>query len=152
MNTLNGLIGNGMGSIFTVLMLSACLYFILTYFEHLKQDNKSKVKQSKLFAVITLFLALGVPAIYQLYIYYLMMQWLTFLRIQIHTIKRSQTQVWTRTEPPQTLLHQRLRGVACNIIYTRFYARSSKVRFSKGFNGFRGSICHRCCWIKSCIF
>ena len=74
MNTLNGLIGNGTGSIFTVLMLSACLYFILTYFEHLKQDNKSKVKQSKLFAVITLFLALGVPAIYQLYIYYLMMQ------------------------------------------------------------------------------
>lgn len=74
MNTLDGLIRNGMGSIFTVLMFSACLYFTLTYFEHLKQDNKNKIKQSKLFAVVTLFLALGVPAIYQLYIYYLIMQ------------------------------------------------------------------------------
>ena len=72
MNTLNGLIGNGMGGIFTVLMLSACLYFILTYFE--QRDDKRKMKQSKLFAVVTLFLALGVPAIYQLYIYYLIMQ------------------------------------------------------------------------------
>lgn len=74
MNILNGLIGNGTGGIFTVLMLSACLYFTLTYFEHLKQDDKRLIKQSKLFAVITLFLALGVPAIYQLYIYYLIMQ------------------------------------------------------------------------------
>ena len=74
MNALNGLIGNGMGGIFTVLMLSACLYFTLTYFEYLKQDDKRLIKQSKLFAVITLFLALGVPAIYQLYIYYLIMQ------------------------------------------------------------------------------
>ena len=74
MNALNGLIGNGMGGIFTVLMLSACLYFTLTYFEYLKQDDKRLIKQSKLFAVITLFLALGVPAIYQLYIYYLIIQ------------------------------------------------------------------------------
>lgn len=69
----NALIGSSMG-IFTVLMLAVCLYFTLTYFEHLKQGDKRLIKQSKLFAVITLFLALGVPAIYQIYIYYLMMK------------------------------------------------------------------------------
>ena len=69
----NALIGGSMG-IFTVLMLAVCLYFTLTYFEHLKQGDKRLIKQSKLFAVITLFLALGVPAIYQIYIYYLMMK------------------------------------------------------------------------------
>ena len=68
----NALIGGNMG-IFTVLMLAVCLYFTLTYFEHLKQGDKRLIKQSKLFAVVTLFLALGVPAIYQIYIYYLMM-------------------------------------------------------------------------------
>lgn len=55
--------------IFTVIMLSACLYFTLTYFEHLKREDARLIKQSKLFAVITLFLALGVPGIYQLYIF-----------------------------------------------------------------------------------
>ena len=66
----NALIGSSMG-IFTVLMLAFCLYFTLTYFEHLKQDDKRLLKQSKLLAVITLFLALGVPAVYRIYIYYL---------------------------------------------------------------------------------
>lgn len=70
--TLNGLIGSGMG-IFTVLMLAVCLYFILSYFEHLKQDDKRLIKQSKIFAVITFFLAFGVPAIYQIYIFNQMM-------------------------------------------------------------------------------
>ena len=68
----NALIGSSMG-IFTVLMLAFCLYFTLTYFEHLKQDDKRLLKQSKLLAVITLFLALGVPAVYRIYIYYLTM-------------------------------------------------------------------------------
>ena len=68
----NALIGSSMG-IFTVLMLAVCLYFTLTYFEYLKQGDKRLTKQSKLFAVITLFLALGVPAIYRIYIYYLTM-------------------------------------------------------------------------------
>ena len=72
MKLLNALIESSMG-IFTVLMLSACLYFILSYFEYLKQDDKRLIKQSKFFAVITLLLALGVPAIFQLYIYYLVL-------------------------------------------------------------------------------
>ena len=60
--------------IFSGLMLTACLYFILTYFEHLKKDDKRLIKQYKLFAVIALFLALGIPAIYQFYINYLIMR------------------------------------------------------------------------------
>ena len=58
--------------LFTVLMLAGCLYFTLTYFEHLKQDDDRLIKRSRLFAVVTLFLALGVPGFYQLY---------TFIRI-----------------------------------------------------------------------
>lgn len=69
----NAWIFNSMG-IVTALMLTACLYFILTYFEQLKQDDKRLIKQSKLFAVISLFLAFGIPAIYQLSINILMMQ------------------------------------------------------------------------------
>lgn len=63
MKLLNALIESSMG-MFAVLMLSACLYFILSYFEYLKQDDKRLIKQSKYFAVITLLLALGVPAIF----------------------------------------------------------------------------------------
>jgi len=63
MELINVLTGGNI-AIFTVLMLSFCLYFILTYFEYLKKDDKRLIKQSKLLAVITLFLAFGVPAIY----------------------------------------------------------------------------------------
>jgi len=55
--------------IFTVLMLAACLYFTLTYFEHLKREENRLIKRSRIFAVVTLFLALGVPGFYQLYIF-----------------------------------------------------------------------------------
>lgn len=60
------LVGNSMG-IFSVLMLTACLYFILSYFEYLKEEDKRLTKQTKLFATITLFLGLGVPAVYELF-------------------------------------------------------------------------------------
>lgn len=68
---LPGVIDISLG-LFTVLMLAACLYFTLTYFEHLKREDGRLLKRSKLFAVVTLFLALGVPGFYQLY---------TFIRI-----------------------------------------------------------------------
>lgn len=59
--------------IFSAVMLTACLYFTLTYFEHLKSGAEREKKQSKLFAVITLFLALGVPAFFQLFLFNQMM-------------------------------------------------------------------------------
>lgn len=44
--------------LFSAVMLTACLYFTLTYFEYLKQEDVRLIKQSKFFATITLFLAL----------------------------------------------------------------------------------------------
>ncbi|KAB2331336.1 hypothetical protein [Bacillus mesophilum] len=67
-----GSIGIWLG-VFSAIMFTACLYFILTYFEHLKKSDDRLTKQSKLFAVITLFLALGAPGFYQLYIFSQMM-------------------------------------------------------------------------------
>ncbi|WP_456278843.1 hypothetical protein [Bacillus sp. AK128] len=68
-----GSIGIWLG-IFSAFMLTACLYFALTYFEHLKEADDRLIKQSKLLAVITLFLALLVPGFHQLYLFYQMMQ------------------------------------------------------------------------------
>lgn len=61
-------------SIFPVVMFSSCLYFTLTYFKHLKRDEERLIKQSKLFAILTLFLALAIPAIYDMYITFLVMR------------------------------------------------------------------------------
>jgi hypothetical protein len=69
---LTGSIGVWLG-IFSAFMLTVCLYFTLTYFEHLKQGDDRLIKQSKLFAVITLFLALGIPGFYLLYLFNQMM-------------------------------------------------------------------------------
>ena len=48
-----GSIGIYLG-IFSSLMLAVCLYFSLTYFEHLKYGDDRLIKQSKLIAVISL--------------------------------------------------------------------------------------------------
>ncbi|WP_053362378.1 hypothetical protein [Bacillus sp. FJAT-27251] len=69
---LTGSIGIWIG-IFTAFMLTASLYFTLTYFEHLKQGDDRSMKQSKVCAAITLFLALVVPGFYQLYLFNQMM-------------------------------------------------------------------------------
>ena len=67
-----GSIGIYLG-IFSSLMLAVCLYFSLTYFEHLKYGDDRLIKQSKLIAVISLVLALMVPAFFQLYVFNQMM-------------------------------------------------------------------------------
>ena len=67
-----GSIGIYLG-IFSSFMLAVCLYFSLTYFEHLKYGDDRLIKQSKLIAVISLVLALMVPAFYQLYLFNQMM-------------------------------------------------------------------------------
>ncbi len=50
------------------MFFGACLYFSLTYFEQLKKEDDN-FRQSKWFAVISLVLALAVPAVYQLYVF-----------------------------------------------------------------------------------
>ena len=62
--------------IFSALMFVVCLYFALTYFEHLKHGENRLIKQSKIVAVISLMLALMVPAFYQLYLYSQMMKFM----------------------------------------------------------------------------
>ncbi|WP_332646071.1 hypothetical protein [Lysinibacillus sp. 54212] len=68
----SGSIGIWIG-IFSAFMFTVCLYFSLTYFEHLKNGDHRLIRQSKLFAVISLVLALMVPAFYQLYVFNEMM-------------------------------------------------------------------------------
>lgn len=54
----------GFFELFSAVMFTLCLYFSLTYFEHLKNGDDRLIKQSKSFAVISLALALIVPAFY----------------------------------------------------------------------------------------
>ncbi|MEK4485417.1 hypothetical protein MHH81_07390 [Psychrobacillus sp. FSL H8-0484] len=54
--------------IFSAFTFAICLYFSLTYFEHLKNDDDRLIRQSKLFAVLSLLLALIFPVLYQLYL------------------------------------------------------------------------------------
>lgn len=51
-----------------------CLYCVLTFFQHLKNNDERLIKQSKLAAVFCLAVALLVPAFYGLYIYSEMMR------------------------------------------------------------------------------
>ncbi|KGR78003.1 hypothetical protein [Ureibacillus manganicus] len=59
--------------IFSSLMFVLCLYFFLTYFEHLKHDEDEQMNKSKSLAVLTLALGLLVPAFYQMFLFNQMM-------------------------------------------------------------------------------
>lgn len=67
-----GSIGIWIG-ILSVILLGFCLYFTLSYFEHLKYGDDRLMNQTKLGAVLTLVLALLIPAFYQLLIFNQMM-------------------------------------------------------------------------------
>lgn len=59
-----------LSTIFSIL----CLYCILTFFQHLKNNDEKLIKQSKLAAVFCLAVALLVPFFYNLYIFNEMMR------------------------------------------------------------------------------
>ena len=59
----------------TPIFLVSALYFILSFFLHLKNDNQRSMIQSKWGAVISLAIALIVPAIYQIVVYYQVMNY-----------------------------------------------------------------------------
>ena len=59
-------LGDGV-RIFSICMLTICLYFILSYFEYLKEGDQRLIKQTKLLATISLFLGLVVPALYEIF-------------------------------------------------------------------------------------
>ena len=56
------------------IMFVGCLYFSLMYFQHLKNGEERKIKQSRIAAVICLAVALLVPALFNFYILKQMMQ------------------------------------------------------------------------------
>lgn len=55
--------------IVSTLLFGICLYYSLTYFEHLKKGDEQLTKMAKWLAVGSLILALLIPAIYQLYVF-----------------------------------------------------------------------------------
>ena len=55
--------------IVSTVFFGTCLYFSLTYFEHLKKGDEHLIKMSKLLAVGSLILALVIPGLYQLYVF-----------------------------------------------------------------------------------
>ena len=59
----------------TPIFLVSALYFTLSFFQQLKIDNERLVNQSKWGAVISLAIALIVPAIYQIVVYYQVMNY-----------------------------------------------------------------------------
>ncbi|MEK5080570.1 hypothetical protein MKX73_16735 [Solibacillus sp. FSL W7-1436] len=59
----------------TPIFLITALYFTLSFFQHLKTDNDRLMTQSKWGAVISLAIALIVPAIYQIVVYYQVMNY-----------------------------------------------------------------------------
>ena len=65
--------GNWLG-IISMILIVLCLYFSLTFFQHLKLGDERLIKQSKLAAVFCLALSLLIPALYGLYIYNQMMR------------------------------------------------------------------------------
>jgi hypothetical protein len=65
--------GNWLG-ILSMILIVLCLYFSLTFFQHLKSGDDRLIKQSKLAAVFCLALGLLIPALYSLYIYNEMMK------------------------------------------------------------------------------
>lgn len=70
-----GLMGTGnLLGILSTLLIIAGLYFIFTFFEHLKSGDDRLRKQSKTAALICIAIALMIPAFYSLYINYEMMR------------------------------------------------------------------------------
>lgn len=52
----------------TSILIAFCLYFSLSFFQHLKLGDERLIRQSKLAASYCLALALFIPALYSLYI------------------------------------------------------------------------------------
>ncbi|MGN7407903.1 hypothetical protein [Sporosarcina sp. SAFN-010] len=56
-------------NILSAVFVIACLYFTLSFFQHLKMEDQRLAQQSKIAAVVSLAVALLIPAIYGVYVY-----------------------------------------------------------------------------------
>lgn len=59
--------GNWSGVLSTILII-LCFYFTLTFFQHLREEDKRAIKQSKIAATICLALALLIPVFFNMYV------------------------------------------------------------------------------------
>lgn len=60
-------------NIISILLIVLCFSLTLNFFQHLKSGDEQRMEQSKKGAVISLALALLIPAIYNFYIFSKMM-------------------------------------------------------------------------------
>ncbi|WP_039042197.1 hypothetical protein [Sporosarcina sp. ZBG7A] len=56
-------------NILSAVFVIACLYFTLSFFQHLKMEDQRLAQQSKIAAVVSLAVALLIPAIYGVYMH-----------------------------------------------------------------------------------
>ena len=56
------------------LFFISCFYFTLTFFQQLKTGDETRIKKAKIGAIVSLTLALLLPVILQMIMYFLMMQ------------------------------------------------------------------------------
>ncbi|MEK4130006.1 MULTISPECIES: hypothetical protein [Solibacillus] len=61
-------------SFVTPIFLISCLYFSLSFLQHMKSGNEQLLNYNKWGAVLSLAFALLVPAFYNIYFYYQVMQ------------------------------------------------------------------------------
>lgn len=63
---MNGIETTDWIGVISVLLLTFCFYFTLTFIEELKKGDERIIKQSKISAIICLGLALIIPIVYNL--------------------------------------------------------------------------------------
>ncbi|MBD7909050.1 hypothetical protein H9659_12010 [Sporosarcina sp. Sa3CUA8] len=56
-------------NVVSAMSVIGCLYFILSFFQHLKMKDERLAQQSKIAAVVCLAIALLIPAIYGAYVF-----------------------------------------------------------------------------------
>ncbi|WP_025785930.1 hypothetical protein [Sporosarcina sp. D27] len=56
-------------NIVSAVFVIGCLYFTLSFFQHLKMEDQRLAQQSKIAAVVCLAIALLIPAFYGVYVY-----------------------------------------------------------------------------------
>ncbi|MEK4700021.1 hypothetical protein MKX47_10525 [Solibacillus sp. FSL R7-0668] len=56
------------------LFFISCFYFTLTFFQQLKVGDETRIKKAKMGAILSLILALFIPAIAQMIMFFLMMR------------------------------------------------------------------------------
>ncbi|QTD43563.1 hypothetical protein [Sporosarcina sp. Te-1] len=74
MESVQGITAGNWLSVLSMFFYIACFYFTLTFFQHVRSDDKRLAHQSKIAAVVCLAPGLLIPALYSLYTFYTIMR------------------------------------------------------------------------------